>query len=237
MGFDLVKTDKRDFFIDIFLPNRCPFCDKVIMWNLYCCEDCFENAEWLDAEYPDICRRCGRIICICNTGRVKYDLCYCAGAYEDRLIKNAVLSLKYSHSRNAAEIFASRLAGMLRAEGRDNFDCIVPVPMNKFKELKRGINHSEMLADALSRKIHIPVNTSLLKKRYSFHSQHSRRRAERERSVYKEYCRRSVQELIGEKILLCDDIMTTGSTINRCSELLKEMGAAEITAAVCAETI
>lgn len=237
MGFDLVKTEKKEFFIDIFLPNRCPFCDKVIMWDLYCCGDCFENAEWLDVEYPDICRRCGRMICICGTGKIKYDFCYCAGAYDGKLIKNAVLALKYDHSCNAAAIFARRLAGLLRSDGRDKFDCIVPVPMNKFKQLKRGVNHSEMLADALSEELHVPVNTSLLKKRYSFHSQHSRRRAERERSVCKEYRRSSVQDLKGEKILLCDDIMTTGSTINRCAELLKEMGAAEITAAVCAETV
>lgn len=237
MGFDLVKTDKKEFFADIFLPNRCPFCDKVIMWDLYCCDECFENAEWLDSEYPDICRKCGRMICICDTGRVKYDFCCCAGSYDNKLIKKAVLSLKYDHSGNAAAIFARRLAGLLRSDGRDNFDFIVPVPMNKLKELKRGANHSELLAKALSDELHIPVDASLLKKRYSFDSQHSRHRSERERSVYKEYCADSGKSLNGEKILLCDDIMTTGSTINRCSELLKEMGASEITAAVCAETM
>lgn len=236
MGFDLVKTDKREFFADIFLPNRCPFCDKVIVWDLYCCGQCFENADWLDAGNTDICRKCGRMICICGTDRVKYDFCYCAGAYDDKLIKKAVLALKYDHSYNAAVIFARRLAGLLRLEGRDKFDCIVPVPMNKFKQLKRGANHSEILAHALSEELNIPVNTSLLKKRYSFNSQHNRRRAQRERSVYKEYCSGG-KTLYGEKILLCDDIMTTGSTVNRCAELLREMGASEITAAVCAETI
>lgn len=231
-GFDMLKTDRKEMLIDLVFPNRCPFCGKVIHWSSCCCESCYARAEWVNLDSVRICRRCGHYVCECDTERIYYDRCFFAASYSDENVKNAVLALKYRQSKNAAVIFSQRLYDMLKKEEHTDFDHIVPVPMNRKKLRRRGYNQSEILAERLSELLDIPVRTDLLGKRYSSETQHSRTAEERKAAAETEYFSLD-KRLDGEKILLCDDIFTTGSTVNRCAELLKGIGAASVTAAVC----
>lgn len=235
-GFDMVKTDRKEMLIDLIFPNRCPFCGKVIHWSSYCCETCYTQAEWVNFDSVRICRRCGHYVCECGTERIYYDRCFFAASYSGESVKNAVLALKYKKSENAAVIFSQRLSELLKKEEHTDIDYIVPVPMNKKKLRKRGYNQSEILAEHLSELLDIPVRTDLIGKRYSSETQHSRTAEERKTAVITEYFSLD-KKLGGEKILLCDDIFTTGSTANRCAELLKDIGASSVTAAVCAAVL
>ncbi|MGN1417336.1 MAG: ComF family protein [Oscillospiraceae bacterium] len=235
-GFDMVKTDRKEMLIDLIFPNRCPFCGKVIHWSRYCCEDCYKKAEWINFDNVRICRRCGHYVCECDKEKIYCDRCFFAASYSDENVKNAVLALKYKQSKNAAVIFSQRLYELLKSESCTDIDCIVPVPMNRKKQRRRGYNQSEILAEHLSELLDSPVRTDLIGKRYSSETQHSRTAEERKAAAETEYFSLD-KRLNGEKILLCDDIFTTGSTVSRCAELLKNIGASSVTAAVCAAVL
>lgn len=235
-GFQLIKTDKKDMLTDLIFPNRCPFCGKVIHWSGYCCSDCFDRAEWIDYDKVKICRRCGHYICECDKGEIFCDSCFTSAAYTDETVRNAVLSMKYRQSENAAVIFSHQLSVLLAKETDNGFDIIVPVPMHKKNIRRRGYNQAEILAEHLSELMGIPVKNDLIGKHYSKETQHSRTAEERRAAVMSEYFALE-QRLNGENVLLCDDIFTTGSTVNRCAQLLKDIGAASVTAAVCASVI
>lgn len=234
--FDLVKNDRKEMLIDLIFPNRCPFCGKVIHWSRYCCEDCYTQAEWINFDNVSVCRRCGHYVCECDKELIYYDRCFFAASYSDENVKNAVLALKYKQSKNAAVLFSQRLFELLKNEGYTNIDCIVPVPMNRKKQRRRGYNQAEILAGYMSELLGVPVRTDLLGKRYSLETQHSRTAEERKTAAETEYFSLD-NKLNGENVLLCDDIFTTGSTVNRCAKLLKSIGATSVTTAVCAAVL
>ena len=109
--------------------------------------------------------------------------------------------------------------------------------MNRKKERKRGYNQARELAVILGKKLDIPVRDDLLVHTFSSRSQHDRSGEERRRAAREEYFPSETAELAGERILLCDDVLTTGSTMSVCAEILKNIGASHVTAAVCGTTI
>ncbi len=236
-GFEIRKSGMKEYLLDIFFPNKCPFCDSAIRWDLYCCDECFESAVWSDKNGYLLCPVCGRAGCVCGKEKLHFDRCVAAGIYDDYIISSAVLALKYRGDRNAAGVFSYRLCEMIEKIACEKYDYIVPVPMSNRRRRIRGYNQSELIAQALSLRMNIPVRTDLLFRKFSFLSQHKRTAEERRAASEAEYKWVGKLEIPDDRIILCDDIMTTGSTIDYCAYLLKQHGAAFVTAAVCARTV
>lgn len=216
------KEGLREFIADLFFPNRCPFCGRVINYRYYACGECVENAEWAS----DMFQHDDRVF-----DYVIYPAVYAESA------RNAVLSLKYKNNMNAAAVFAFAVYKILETNNYDDFDYIVPAPMSIRKKRKRGYNQAEVFASELSSLLDIPVINDMLVHNHSFKSQHSRNSAERAEAVNREIVlAENAESCKGAKILLVDDIMTTGSTLNRCAELILENGAEKVCAAVCCAT-
>lgn len=240
MGFYKVKTNKKEMIIDLFFPNKCPFCDKAIHWTKYCCDKCYDNSD-IEHNTEYRCSRCDRLLskCICDKLEIPddiyYDRIYYSGKYTNDLVRKAVLSLKYNKDGNAYELFSDSLSrGIIRDRDLNiiSYDYIVPVPMNIRKERIRGYNQSECLANAISEKISVPVNNNLIMKVYSDKSQHERDTSDRIISARNEY-KKIEGAYVKGNLLLCDDIMTSGATLNNCARLLKELGADSVSLVVC----
>lgn len=241
MGYYKIKTDKREMLIDLIFPNKCPFCERTVHWTKYCCDECYEiSGIEHNSEYR--CSRCGNFVsdCVCGDNfkaadGIYYDRIYYSGLYSNDDIRNAVLSLKYSKDGNAYELFSDSLSrGIIKDREIITYDYIVPVPMNIRKKRIRGYNQSEYLANIISEKISVPVNNNLIAKIYSSVSQHDRMTADRIKYAKLEY--KKIEEAhVKGNILLCDDVMTSGATLNNCARLLKELGAENVGIAVCAK--
>ena len=115
-------------------------------------------------------------------------------------------------------------------------DCIVPVPMTKSKLRKRGYNQAEVLADALSERLNAPVENDVIVKKISFREQHKLTADKRQKNADRIYYRTDSEAVRNKTVLLCDDVMTTGSTINKCTKILLEMGAEAVIIAAAATT-
>lgn len=103
---------------------------------------------------------------------------------------------------------------------------IIPVPLYKTRKRERGYNQSEVIGDAISKYINVPVKTEHLLRIRSTSTQTRMSREEREENVKQAFS--CPLNLANKKILLIDDVITTGSTTDACVKLLKQAGANEV---------
>lgn len=113
-------------------------------------------------------------------------------------------------------------------------DLIVPVPMHWARRLGRGVNGPETLAECLARLLGIPVRRRVLSRSRNTLPQASLRRSERFRNVRGAFRVRAGYHLEGRRVLLVDDILTTGATCSEAAKTLKQAGATMVAAAVVA---
>jgi ComF family protein len=109
------------------------------------------------------------------------------------------------------------------------YDIIIPVPIHKKKKSTRGYNQSYLIARELAKNIdNLQLEADILHKVVNTQSQSLLTKAEREKSIIGAFEVKNKEKIIDKKIILLDDIYTTGSTANECSKVLKQNGASEI---------
>ena len=155
--------------------------------------------------------------------------------YEDS-VRDAVLTLKKQPDKRTARFFALYMTELL-ATGREapNFDLIVPVPASPGRLAERGFNQAEVLAGAVAGLLQVPVQPRALARRDSAEAQHNLSAADRLRNARDAYYR-GTAAVDGRRILLVDDVFTTGATMAACSALLLEMGAVGVCGVTAAWT-
>ncbi len=220
------------YLLDIVFPNRCPFCGKFIPWNVYICEECSSE---LSMANDFICRKCGKRKCVCELPR-QYDMTLASLFYNEKPVRKAIIDFKNTGDENIAGFTADDIAYHMEKENIPAPYAVIPVPMGKKKQRKRGHNQAEILARCIGRRLGIPVINNILFKFDTDDEQHSHGREEREERVKTLFYAGKDISLAGKTVFLCDDVMTTGATLNECAELLKGLGAVSVIAAVCAVT-
>ncbi len=225
-------TQWKKSLLNFFYPNRCPACGSFLQAHALLCDTC---AEAILLGQDDYCHRCGKIACRCKYVQYDFDWTVVCCKYEAVTIP-AVLELKKSRNTNFAAFSAQILAERLRdSPFYGNIDCIMPVPMHSRKKRQRGYNQAALIGAEISRLLSIPLREDVLYKAYTAPDQHTLTRQERQKNV--DVFRIHDEKLDGMRILLCDDVLTTGNTMTRCAALLKKQGAAAVIAAAAATTI
>ena len=223
-----------DFALDLLYPARCPACGKVVGWDEYFCAECEKSLEYIDpvpwqAMFP------AKI----GESEPYFDCAEALFRYEGTA-RSAVLSFKYRMSSGLADYAAERLWEKLGSDGYDSIDVGTSVPMHFAKRLDRGYDQAELLAGAMSRVTGAGFSGKLLGHRRRKLEQHNTLGKDRYSAAESTYFIRANaadKPLSGKTVLLCDDIFTTGSTVNKCAQLLKELGAERVCAAVICLTV
>jgi ComF family protein len=145
------------------------------------------------------------------------------------LVREVIHKYKYEQAR----WFEPFLADLLIREAapvlvREPCDVLVPVPLHRRKLHQRDFNQAERLAQCLGKAAGIPVNTNLLSRVESRQTQTRLSREQRAANVRKAFELQNVSHCSGLRIVLVDDVFTTGATTSACAKLLLEAGAAEI---------
>jgi competence protein ComFC len=203
-----VKTNAKEFFLDIIFPNRCPCCDRFIEWNRNVCEDCEEKLSEFETAPYDIIS---------------------AYLYMD-IVVDGIYALKSAYGRNFAALCAKITAPSLDK----NFDYIVPVPIGKKRRHERGYNQAEIFAACLSELTSIPVKKNALI-RVNETKQHLLSEQERKINAESSYTLGN-DDVSGKRIYIADDVCTTGATLSACTKLLYAARAKSVSAIVCAKT-
>jgi len=204
--------------------TRIPVCRKCLrepqptIAEFFCvsCRTPFQNRFPLDAE-----GRCA----LCRAGLRGFDAAYCFGAYEGTL-RELIHLYKYGRVQTLSRPLAALLGAALPLDQR--FDAVTPVPLHWRKQWQRGFNQSELLARAVARRRGIPMAPALRRVRFT-QAQAGLSNTERRKNVGSAFrLRRAGLALAGRRVLLIDDVMTTGSTAAACARVLKQAGVAQV---------
>lgn len=206
-----------EFALNSFFPVRCPYCDIVIDPQRYACDECSIN-------FPEI------PITTYIEGGYR---CIAPFLYKDNFAE-AVKRFKFNNRAQYAKALAFAIITALGSAGTDlDFDYITCVPMHKEQKLNRGYNQSELLAKECADLMRTKYIHSLEKYKKN-QVQHTLSGAERRKNVKGVYRPINKEMLKGKRVLLIDDIITTGSTLAECTKILSKCGCSDICcAAVC----
>jgi len=173
---------------------------------------------------------------LCRLGLRGFDAVYSYGSYEGTL-RQLVHLFKYGGVRPLAEPFGTFLAQALPRDA--SFDVIVPMPLHWFKQWQRGFNQSDVLAREIGKKWNVPVR-NVIRSRKATRPQagltNAKRRANMSGAFQVARYIRSRRPLDGMRVLLVDDVVTTGATASACARVLKRAGAAHVALLALART-
>jgi ComF family protein len=157
-----------------------------------------------------------------------FDAARSFSAYDEKMAR-AVMLLKYSGVTPLAAWFAQRLAETTEREP-DVFavDVVVPVPLDKARRRQRGFNQAELIARPLAKRLGLPVRSYLLVRRRPRPDKLKLTRRERWTTVRGAYALNEAARIDKLRVLLVDDVFTTGATLDACSRVLRSAGAASV---------
>lgn len=223
-------SDFIEKILSFVFPHRCPFCGAPLPQGERICAACKEK---LPAVTGETCPRCGREIEYCSCGGLHFafERCVAPFYYED-IVRKGIVNFKFYARQTSAAAYAFFAAKTVRqAYAGERFDFVTCVPLTHKEYRKRGFNQSEIFARALARELSLPYRDSLLKPR-DVRPQRKLSAKERWKNISGAFC--AAKPLHGESVLLVDDIMTTGATLDACAGTLKAAGAQKIDCAVIA---
>ncbi|HEX6158698.1 MAG TPA: ComF family protein [Thermoanaerobaculia bacterium] len=214
-------------------------CGKELPWRdrtASCCGACWAGLPKIDTAKCTSCSLPYEGICCiaCEVDPIPVDWCETWGRYEGPLVP-MLTALKYRRHDFLDETLAGLLEEALRARGDLAFDALVPVPMPRAKERRRGYNQAALLALALSRRIGVPCDMTLLARGAGRATQASLSRKERAANVRGAFT--ASNRAHAKQILIVDDISTTGETFRACARALLGGGAARVCAVSVAKAI
>jgi ComF family protein len=228
--------------LNFIFPEVCQLCqhERATPGDGYVCAQCWRQVRFIRAPF---CERCG--LPFEGDISTKFECANCremelhfVSARSAVVAKGLVLEIIHRFKYQQALWFQPFLADLLAREAAaelhaGKWDFIAPVPLHPLKERERGFNQAAHLAAALSAAVKIPLNKNLLRRIEPTRTQTQLTRAERAANVRRAFAVRSGVKLHGERIVLVDDVFTTGATTSACARALLGAGAG----AVCVWTV
>jgi len=238
----LLETSSRlkswaDAGMNFFYPAICQICreQRATSSEGYVCADCWTDVRFIQ---PPFCERCGLPYEGEITTAFECDNCremelHFRSARSAVAARSVVLDVIHRYKYLRALWFEPFLADLLIRQAKpiletEKWDLIVPVPLHRLKKREREFNQSERLADRLSRATNIPVNSHLLERVEFTRTQTQLTKSQRMANVRSAFQMRPGKKLAGEKIIVLDDVLTTGATTSACAKVLQKAGAGEV---------
>ena len=226
--------------VDIVLPPRCLGCGAVVADPGAVCPDCWAGIDFIA---PPLCACCGLPFeyetgrdgdgsdAICGEcarrpplfGRARSVMTYSDSS------RRLVLAFKHADRTDAAPVWGRWLA-RAGADVLADADVLVPVPLHRRRLISRRYNQAALMAQALGRETGLPVAVDALVRTRPTPSQGRMNRSQRQRNVVGAFAvrPRGINAVKGRRIVLVDDVMTTGATLSACTRPLLSAGAANV---------
>lgn len=203
----------------VLFPPKCLLCKKL-----------------LSKEETDLCRQCRQTAPVFSKGKIKFS--FIAGwtalwYYKDN-VRKSLLRYKFSRYRSYVPGYSRMLAMKLQTAGYDDFDVLTWVPVSRLRRMQRGFDQVELLAREVARQLGTQAVPCLKKIRHTPPQSSLRSAAQRRANVLGAYRVTAPEAVAGKRILLLDDIITTGATVSECSRMLILAGAQQVRCAALA---
>jgi ComF family protein len=229
-----------DAVVSVLLPAPCRICGATLTNanRIPVCALCFAPIEPIA---DPMCQCCGRpfqvapqvqsapgLCRLCRSNFYAFDRARSFALYNDALA-GAIVLLKYEEVACLGNWFADKLANLVRSAGEDfRPDVVVPVPLHPDRKRERGYNQAELIARPLARRLGLKLGAYLLMRTKPRPTQLVLSRSEHWKSVRGAYATRRGARVDKLRILLVDDVLTTGATLDACSRVLKKAGATSV---------
>ncbi len=230
--------------VNTVFPDDCRVCGEPLrhVSRIPVCPRCLDDHAPLTADYACIACRMPFVsrfpldedgkCAMCRLGATGFDAVYSYGSY-DGALRKLVQLFKYDRVRPLAAHFGKLLAIALPREER--FDVIVPMPLHWTRRWERGYNQAHLLAREISTRWNTPVRTIVRRKRAT-QPQAGLTNSKRRLNVEGAFKMKPGIRLDGMRVLLVDDVLTTGATASACARVLKRAGARQVTLLAVART-
>lgn len=204
----------RDKILEFFFPSRCVFCHRWRGKAVRFCEDCRKALPY--APGPAAEQKIAHM-----------DRCLSPLYYEGS-VRASLLRYKFGGQPSYASVYGALLADCL-AGHPGTWDCIAWVPLSRRRLRHRGYDQAELLARELESRLGLPVESLLRKRRHTRAQSATGDARKRRANIAGAYQVSDPEGVRGKRILLVDDIVTTGSTLSECAKTLRAAGAASVT--------
>ena len=233
-----------DALVSVLFPAGCRLCERVLVHasTVPICEECLGSFPSLGGA---ACETCGQplaawslggtreehaaegLVCPeCQSREYGFDRARSYAIYKAGLVR-AIVLLKFERVEPLGRWFAERLAEVVRREGIAA-DVVVPVPLHRQREQERGYNQADLIAKPLARKLGLPYRAVLLVRTKPRPDKHILSLEERWDSVRGAFATRPGTQVDNLRVLLVDDVMTTGATLDACAKALRGAGAKSV---------
>ena len=240
----MIALQKSELFqaaVSLLYPATCTICRKHVRAGEYLCDSCDANIVRI---VPPFCETCSEpfegsintaFTCAnCAHRTIYFDTAI--AAYRGRgIVRDVSHEFKYNRQMHLRHLVGRWLCAAVDDERLCNhrFDIIVPVPLHPARQRERGFNQACLLAELLGGHTSIPCRAMLKRLRYTT-TQTALDRSERMENLHNAFRLRKNADVRGLRVLLIDDVLTTGSTLNECARVLKRAGAKSVYAATAA---
>ena len=221
-------------FVGLIFPHLCLACaEPLVRGETHICTSCrielpYTNHHLLPPDQQPLARRFWGKLPIAHT------LSYLKFLKHGR-VQHLLHQLKYNGQRQVGIALGQMYGAELQAAGfATGFDLIVPVPLHPRKLAKRGYNQAAVFAEGLARSLNIPWSADGLRRVANTATQTKKNRLQRWTNVATVFEIGQPSEIEGRRILLVDDVLTTGATLEACGRVLLAAGASEVSIATIA---
>jgi ComF family protein len=242
-------SEASDAVVNVFFPAGCRICERLLTTasRVPICGECLSSFE----RVPNIvCEVCGLplqgrtpkleqpLLCpACADKTYAFDRARSFALYQGALVR-AILLLKFEQIEPLGDWFAERLAEIVRNGGeRLAADVVVPVPLHRERERERGYNQAALISKPLAKELRLPHKAMLLMRTRARPDKHVLSLEERWASVRGAFATRPGSQVDNLRVLLLDDVLTTGATLDACARALREAGAKSVAGLTIARAV
>ena len=228
--------------LDNILPPRCPVSGQIVDQDATLSPDAWESLRFVT---DPMCESCGvpfphfeqatGLKCPdCLKTPPRFDTARTVLAYDDAS-RRLILSFKHGDQHQCAKIMSALMARCVK--DTKDYDVVIPVPMHRRRLIFRRFNQSALLAFEIGKRLSLTYRPDLLIRTRPTPPQKDKNKTERRKNVFRAFAPSDhSSELKGMKVLLVDDVYTTGATVNECANVLKSVGARKVDVLTFART-
>lgn len=211
-----------EWLLDVIFPPKCPFCQRV-----------------LDDPRAPVCGRCqGELPWLAGEARERKveftDGCLSPLAYRGA-VPESIHRYKFPGNPGYAPAYGLLVAQCVADSGREPPQVVTWAPLSRRRKRRRGFDQGEAMARAAARALGLPAEPLLEKRRDAGPQSRLKESAERRANVLGAYRLRPGADVAGLRVLLVDDVVTSGATLGECARVLREAGAAQVLCATLAQ--
>jgi ComF family protein len=224
--------------LTLVFPEDCRVCETPLttISRIPVCSTCLRSPEPLRADaFCEACRTpfaddssldANGLCAVCRSELPKFDSAYSFGAY-DGVLRKLIHLFKYGKVETLAQPLGQLLVQALPLEER--FEVVIAMPMHPWKKWQRGFNQSELLAEPVARRLGLKLCRNLRRSRVT-KPQAGLNEAERRENLKDSFVVKRPEEVAGKRVLLVDDVFTTGATLRAAGKALKSANVRRVSA-------